>query len=445
MNENLKKLFDTKGKIINEMQDAYRDVAKRADAKANVEEKEKFAKWDNDLTDIQEQIELHQRMEKVNTLEEARKAVNTEIVDNKQEKKYNESASRLERRNAIAKANKVGYSALTDAERVIVDTDARDVKVFEKFIRYGIGELDQEEKRILNQHKEQRIQNVTTTTAGGFTVPEGFAGYITEAMATVSELMNWADILRTDTGNDIPFPINDDNSNTGELVGESGDFSSSSADLVFSSYTMKAYKMSSKMVKVSEELLQDNGVDLVAYLGKRLGIRVGKISNSYFTTGAGSTEPKGFLQTRGQVTASTSTFTLAELQSFQDSIDPAYRNGSKVAFSMHSNILSEIKQLSLAATAWGSVWTPSLRDGEPDRLLGKPYFLNQAMSSTSATGDKIMAYGDWSAHKIRIVNGFDLRRLTERYAELGQVAFFGVSRVDSALLDTTAVKYMDIS
>lgn len=445
MNATLKQLFDTKGKVINEMQDAYRDVGKRDGAKATQEEKEKFSKWDAELNDIQEQIDLHQKMAQIDLMSEARKAVNTEIEENKVEKKYNEGASRGERRNAIDKANKKGYSALTDEERVIVDTDARDVKVFEKFIRYGKEGLDKEETRILNQHKEQRIQNVGTTTAGGFTVPEGFAGYITESMAKVSDLLNWADIIRTDTGNDIPFPINDDNSNTGELITESGDYSSSSADLVFSSYTMKAYKMSSKMVKVSEELLQDNGVDLVAYLGNRLGIRVGKVSNTYFTTGTGSSQPKGFLQTRGTVTASTSTFTQAELAAFQDSIDPAYRSGSKVAFSMHSNILSEIKQLALASDKFGSVWSPSFRDGDPERILGKPYFLNQAMSSTSATGDKIIAYGDWSAFKIRIVNGFDLRRLTERYAELGQVAFFGVSRVDSALLDTTAVKYMDIS
>jgi HK97 family phage major capsid protein len=297
----------------------------------------------------------------------------------------------------------------------------------------------------MSLYKESRVQNVTTTTAGGFTVPEGFAGYITEAMAAVSDLMLWADIIRTETGNNIPFPINDDNSNTGELISESGDFSSSSADLVFSSYTMSAYKMSSKLIKVSEELLQDNGVDLVAYLAKKLGIRVGKVSNTYFTTGTGSSQPKGFLQTRGAVTASTSTFTLAEMASFQDSIDPAYRGGAKVGWSMNSAILSEVKQLALAATAYGQVWAPSFRDGEPDRILGKPYFLNQAMSSTSATGDKIMAYGDWSAFKIRMVNGFDLRRLTERYAEFGQVAFFGVARVDSALLDTTAVKYFEIS
>jgi HK97 family phage major capsid protein len=112
---------------------------------------------------------------------------------------------------------------------------------------------------------------------------------------------------------------------------------------------------------------------------------------------------------------------------------------------MHSNILSEIKGLALASDKPGSVWAPSYRDGDPDRILGRPYFFNQAMSSTSATGDKIIAYGDWSKFNIRIVNDFTLRRLEERYAEFDQVAFFGLMRTDSFLEDTTAVKYMDIS
>lgn len=443
MKAELKSLFDKKGKIVNEMKDAYRLVSERKEnpGVATQEERAKFNAWDKELVDVQDQIEFHQRAEKLELISEATRSVSLESQENKQEKKYNDAATSTERRSAIDKAKKRGYSALSDAERIIVDTDERDVRVFEKFMRSGVKGLTADEHKVL----EKRVQNVGTTTAGGFTVPEGFAGYITEVMATVSELMNWANIINTSTGNDIPFPINDDNSNTGELIAESGDFSSSSADLVFSSYTMKAYKMSSKLIKVSEELLQDNGVNLVEYMANRLGIRVGKISNSYYTTGTGSSQPKGFLQTRGAVSTSTSTFTLAELASFQDSIDPAYRSGSKVAWSMHSNLLSEIKQLSLASTAYGSVWSPSFRDGEPERILGKPYFLNQAMSSTSATGDKIFAYGDWSKFNIRMINGFELRRLTERYAELGQVAFFGVSRTDSALLDTTAIKYMEIS
>lgn len=437
----LKNLFDKKGKIVNEMQDAYRDVNKRGGV-ATQEERQKFEGWDKELGEIQEQIDFHQRAAKLELVQEAASAVEVESTQNK-EKKYNENATASEKRDAYAKAKKAGYSALTDEERSIVDTDLRDMKAFEKFLR-GKGGLNAEEQRIINQYKEKRAQS-TSGTAGGYTIPEGFAGRIVEYMEKVSDLMMWANIIRTDTGNTIPFPINDDTSNTGELISENSDLSSSSADLVFSVHNMSAYKMSSKLIKVSAELAQDNGVNLIDYLAKRLAIRVGKIANYYYTVGSGSNQPKGFLQTRGKVTSSTSTFTLAELAELQDSIDPMYRAGESVAFSMNSAILSEIKGLALASDKPGSVWAPSYRDGDPDRILGRPYFFNQDMSSTSATGDKIVAYGDWSKFNIRIVNDFTLKVLSERYAEYDQTAYVGLMRTDSFLEDTTAVKYMDIS
>lgn len=442
MNLEKQKLFDQKGKIHNQMQDALRDVKKR-DGIINTEERAKFDAWNAELEQVQAKIETIEMEERINLAQEAGKGVRLESEKNV-EKKFNDAATSIERREALAKANKVGYASLSDAERVIVDTEQRDIKIFENFLRGK--ELTAEERNLINtKYREKRAQSVGTTTAGGYTVPEGFAGRIVELMAYVSDLINWGNIIRTDTGNTIPFPINDDNSNTGELIGENSDLSSASADLVFSVYNMGAYKMSSKLIKVSSELLQDNGVNLTDYLAKKLAIRVGKVANTYYTTGTGSSQPKGFLQTRGAVTSSTSTFTLAEMASFQDSIDPAYRSSNKIAWSMHSNLLSEIKALALAATAYGQVWAPSFRDGEPDRLLGKPYFLNQAMSSTSATGDKIMAYGDWSKFNIRIVNDFTLKILSERYAEYDQLAFFGLMRTDSFLEDTTAVKYFEIS
>jgi len=445
MKAELKSLFDKKGKIVNEMKDAYRLVSERKGDQAGIatpEEKSKFNAWDAELVQVQEQIDFHQRMERLDLVTEAGKAVRTESDDNKS-KEFNENVSRSERRNAIDKAHKSGYTSLTDAERVAYDTDARDVKIFEKFLRGQA--LNADEQRVVNNMREKRAQSVGTTTAGGYTVPEGFAGRVVELMEKVSDLTLWANIIRTDTGNTIPFPINDDTSNTGELIGENSDLSSASADLVFSVHNMGAYKMSSKLIKVSAELLQDNGVNLTDYLAKKLAIRVGKIANYYYTVGSGSSQPKGFLQTRGNVTSSTSTFTLAELALLQDSLDPIYRSGPKVAFSMNSAILSEIKALALASDKPGSVWAPSYRDGDPDRILGKPFFFNQDMSATSATGDKIVAYGDWSKFNIRIVNDFTLKVLGERYAEYDQLAFFGLMRTDSFLEDTTAVKYMDIS
>jgi HK97 family phage major capsid protein len=445
MKKELKDLFDKKGKIVNEMQDAYRDVNKRGGV-ATPEERTKFEGWDKELTEIQEQVDFHQRAAKLDLAKESAVAVEIESQGNK-EKKFNDKATSAEKREAVAKAKKSGYTSLSDEERSIVDTDIRDMKAFEKKLRGR--ELNEEETRIVNSYRaEKRLgtgQSVGTTTAGGYTVPEGFQARIIEYMALVSELLNYASILRTENGAPIVMSINDDTSNTGELIGELSDLSTSSADLVFSAYTLSAYKMSSKMIAVSSELIADNGVNFLDYLAKKLAIRVGKVSNTYYTTGTGSSQPKGFLQTRGKVTSSTSTFTQAELVDLQDSIDPAYRSSSSIAWSMHSNILSEIKQLALASDKPGAVWAPSYRDGEPDRILGKPYFFNQAMSSTSATGDKIVAYGDWSKFIVRLVNDFTLKVSDQRYFELDKVAYVGIQRTDSFLENTAAVKYMDIS
>lgn len=443
MKAELKSLFDKKGKIVNEMKDAYRLVSERKENVPTAEERAKFDAWDAELISVQDQIDFHQRMEKLDLVDKAHGAVKVESEQNK-EKKFKDNATSVERRAVIDKAKVRGYAALSDEERIIMDTELRDQKAFENFLKRGYAKLTREDQEIIT-----RAQS-TTNTEGGYAIPEGFAGRVIESMAAVSELLNWATIIRTDSGNPIPFPTNDDTSNTGELIGENSDLSSSSADLVFGVKTLSAYKMSSKMVKVSNELIQDNGVDLVGYLAKRLGIRLGKISNSYWTTGTGSSQPRGFLASsagasRGKVTASTSTFTLAELAQLQDSIDPAYRGGDKVAFSMNSAILSEIKGIALAATAPGSVWAPSYTNGDPDKILGRPYFFNQAMSATSATGDKIICYGDWSKFLIRMVSGMDMLVLRERFAEYGQVAYCAINRNDSFLEDVAAVKYMDIS
>lgn len=441
MNAQLKSLYDKKGKIVNEMKDAFRLVSERGGV-ATADEKRQFNAWDAELEEVNSNIELHERMAKADLVLAASEAVKLDSAT-KTEKKYNDKATAVERRNALSKANKVGYAGLTEEERTIVDTEHRDMAVFEKVLRGR--ELNAEELKVVDRFREKRALSKGTTTAGGYTVPEGFAGRIVEYMKFISNLLNFASIIRTDTGVTIPFPINDDTSNTGELIGENSDLSSSSADLVFSVYNLGAYKFSSKMIKVSSELIQDNGVNLIDYLAKKLAERVARITNTYFTTGTGSSQPQGYLAaaTRGKVTASTSTFTSAEMIALQDSVDIAYQ--ANASWSFHQNILSEIKQLTIGTNYNSQLWVPSFRDGEPDLILGKPYFINQAMTSTSATGDKIMTYGDHSKFNIRIVNDFTLRSLSERYAEYDQTAWFGLMRADSFLEDNTAVKYMDIS
>jgi HK97 family phage major capsid protein len=88
---------------------------------------------------------------------------------------------------------------------------------------------------------------------------------------------------------------------------------------------------------------------------------------------------------------------------------------------------------------------PSLAANAPDTILGKPYFVNNAMASTLATENAVIAFGDWSRFVVRIVNDFSLRVLTERYAEFDQTAWLGLARMDSRLLNRTAIKFLSLT
>lgn len=452
MNAEKRGLLDKKGQIVKQMEDAFAEVRKREDKTPTVDENKQFDAWDKDLETVNERLSFIEREARVANEKVVRDGVKIEHDEEKEKRFAGSDIATSERRGKVfEKAKKVGFSSLDDEERSIYNVIQRDEQVFDVWMRHGFDALTPEERKLLGTRKvasEGRAQSVGTTTAGGYTVPEGFGGRIIEKLAFISEMMSWANILTTATGNTMPFPINDDNSNTGELIGENSDLSSSAADLVFSVYNLGAYKFSSKMIKVSAELLQDNGVNLEEYLAKRLAIRVAKITNSYFTTGTGSSQPQGVVTGASQgfvLGASATAIVSSELITFQDSLDRAYQNGPKVAWSMHQNILTAIKKLTIGTNYNSQLWVPSFRDGAPDTILGKPYFINNAMASSLATGNKVIVYGDWDKFTIRRVNDFSLRRLSERYAEFDQTAFVGLSRMDSFVEDSTALKYFEMT
>lgn len=437
----LKELYAKKQQVVAQM----RDNAPKDGAEWTEERKAAFNKADTDLIALDDQIKAEERLKKLE-VEETELRGKSENTD-KPEVRAELNASNSEKRSVFEKAKR--GEVLTENEKSIHEGNEKYSRAFEKWVRNGIEELSAEERSILKtgKEKESRAQS-TTTTAGGYTVPQGFGGRIIESMAMISQLMNWATILRTDTGNDIPFPTNDDTANVGELIGENSDLSSSSADLVFGQKTLQAFKISSKLIKVSNELLQDNAVNLESYLGGQLANRVARTSNTYWTTGAGTTEPSGYATdtigaSEGADSGATLTLTAQTLIDLMHSVDPAYRSSPKCAWSFHDLILAYIKKLAVGSSDDRPLWLPSIREGEPDTLYGKPYFVNQAQASTINTGNKPVFFGDWSQYYIRIVNDFALRRLTERYAEFDQVAFFGLMRMDGLLMNTSAIKYMD--
>lgn len=290
---------------------------------------------------------------------------------------------------------------------------------------------------------ERRALSVVSGAAGGYLVPEGFVPQIEVSLLQFGGVRQIATIQRTDTGADLPWPTVDDTANKGELLGENT--AAAEQDVAFGQIIFRAYKYSSKLIKVPVELLEDSAFDLVTFLGERMGERIGRIQNDHFTTGTGASQPKGIVEASGLgVTAASATAIAAdELFDLVHSVDPAYRNMPGTAWMMHDSILKAVRKLKSTTNEY--LWGPPGMDGRPaDSLLGYPVVVNQSMAGTIATGNKTLLFGDLGKYMVRDVATIRLRRLVERYADADQEGFVAFLRSDGNLLDagTDPVKHL---
>lgn len=279
--------------------------------------------------------------------------------------------------------------------------------------------------------RQIRAQSVGTDSEGGFTVPEGFVNNLEIALLAFGGMREVSDILRTATGNDLPWPTSDDTSNEGVLLAENTQVAEQ--DVVFASLVLQAFKYSSKLVRVSAELLQDSAFDIAAFLGTALGERLARIQNRHATVGTGAAQPNGVVtaSTLGFTTAAAALIAADELIDLFHSLDPAYRANAR--WMMHDGIAKVVRKLKDGESQY--LWQPGLQAGMPDLLLGKPVSINQNMQATVVTATKTILFGDFMKYKIREVSAVRMRRLVERYADFDQDGFVSFMRFDSDLLD----------
>lgn len=288
---------------------------------------------------------------------------------------------------------------------------------------------------------EERALSAVTGSGGAFTIPEGFVNAFEVNMLAFGPMLQVSEILRTESGNELPWPTADDTSNEGEIVGENQ--GQNDADPNFGAVILRAYKFSSKFIKVPVELLEDSAFDLAVELGRMLGERIGRRQNRAFTTGTGANQPRGIVEAAslGVTAASATAIADTEVVRLVHSVDPAYRTAD-AAFMAHDNTFLAIRLLKDSQGRF--IWRAGLELGQPDRLLGYVTYVNQHMASTIATTNKTLLFGQLRKYKVRQVRSLRMRRLVERFAELDQEGFLALQRADGNLLDagTAPVKYL---
>lgn len=322
---------------------------------------------------------------------------------------------------------------------------------FQAYLRFGLSELSTEQRQLLRQNfqAEKRAQCTGTGGAGGYTVPQGFWAKVTETMKYYGGIMMaGAEVLTTDSGNDIPWPTNDDTSNEGALLSENSQITEQ--DMTFGQKNLDAYTYTSKLIRVSLQLLQDSGIDAESFVGRKAGERLGRVYNNHQTVGTGSSQPQGVITgaTVGKTSASATVITYNELVDLVHSVDVAYRQAppTDVAIMMHDLVLAYVRKIRDDSGGSGlgrPIWEPSVQVGVPDSLLGYRVVVNNHMASTVATTNKTIAFGNFRAgYVVRNVNGGQLMRLEERYADFLQVGFFAFGRMDALVQDSGAVKVL---
>jgi HK97 family phage major capsid protein len=290
----------------------------------------------------------------------------------------------------------------------------------------------------VREWETRTAQGVGSGGIGQYTVADEMMRELEVSMLAFGGMRQVATVIRTDKGGSLPIPTVNDTAQKGVILGENT--GAAEQGVTFAQVVLEAYKYSSKYILVSVELLQDSSINVAQFIGKALGDRIGRITNEHFTTGDGSSKPRGIVAAAGTgVTTATGqhlSLIYNNLVDLEHSVDPAYRGNAKFMFA--DSTLKMLKKIKIPQfsgdTAGSPLWQPGLVQGQPDRILGYPYVINQDMAAAAAAA-KTVVFGDLSKYIIRDVRDVTLLRLDERFAIEGQVAFLAFSRHDGDLLD----------
>jgi HK97 family phage major capsid protein len=330
-----------------------------------------------------------------------------------------------------------------EARENVADEEAQYTEAFRTYALRGHAALRPEQRALL----EKRTPQSTSGTAGGYTIAEAFSGELEVALKQYGGVRQAARAMTTDTGATMPWPTVDDTSNIGRLLGENSQVQA--GPMTFSVVNFGAYKFSSDSVLVSEELLQDSAFDLNSFIGAALGERLGRVTNNYFTTGTGTSQPQGVVTFAAQgvvSTAAVGTYVIGweDLVALEHSVDPAYRASASARWMLNDSTLRDLKLITDQEDR--PIWLPGIATREPDTILGYQYTINQSMASQGALA-KPLLFGDFSKFVIRDVRGVTLLRLVERYADYHQIGFLAFLRADSRGLNagTGPIKFFQNS
>jgi len=299
--------------------------------------------------------------------------------------------------------------------------------------------------RAINQELEIRAQTVTTT-GGGYLIPQDFQLELDETVKMFGGVRAACREIATATGNPLPWPNTNDTANVGELLAINTSIGSA-LDIVYGQTLFGAYKFSSKPILVPSELMQDSAFDIDGHVRGVMATRLGRVENTYLTTGTGSGQPNGIVTAAANssvvldlsdiATAANFANVVAKLIDLEHSVDPGYRSQPGAGFMFHDAMLKLFKK-TIDANGRPIFRGGTEVPGSVDTIDGYPFTINQQMANGSTAADKAVLFGAMQEYVVRLVRPVVMFRLEELYRGSDQTGFVAFERLDGNIVYNTA-------
>lgn len=317
-------------------------------------------------------------------------------------------------REAVAQALKVADQKAQPEKSTIGTASPEYIAAFDRALRYGVKALNTDEIRALSSG---------VPTEGGYLVmPEQMVDQLLKNVDDLVFIRQKATKFTLPTAASLGVPTLDANPDDAEWTVELKTGSEDTA-MKFGKRALTPHPMA-KRLKLSNQLIrQVPGVQ--GLVNERLGYKVGITQEKAYLSGSGAQQPLGLFTasadgiptTRDVSTGNTTTaITFDGLTEAKYSVKGQYMNRADWLF--HRDALKVLAKIKDGDGQY--IWRESIRSGEPDTLLGRPFSMSEYVPNTFTTGKYVGMFGDFSYYWIVDALNMQIQVLDQLYAETNQ-------------------------
>lgn len=281
-----------------------------------------------------------------------------------------------------------------------------------------------------------------TDNEGGYAVPDDFYNGIVEQR----DLLSWvrqAPVQRFVTNRDrILIPTESTAATKMVVTDEEAAYNEN--EPVFGQTALTIYKVT-KMLKISEELMDGDAVGLEKYLQSTLARAQAKAENYYCSVGTGSSMPQGFAyaSTSSSVMMATSdTIVSTDVTGAIGTLGGGYWEPGAMGFLMNPSTYLYMRGITgnpfqFADSPQG---TGDINAGPT--IFGYPVFMSSDCDALTVHSGKVITFGNMGFYAFAERQGLTVARNPYLYQANGIVGIFAKARFGGAFTQTTAAVHM---